>query len=639
MDSPESLLPRDGLYRRERFPNDAGFFSWTDGGGVLGLPNPGGVIRLQIGLLGPAQAPVGARLRAGAQSLEFFVRPEPRRYTLLLPPADGERVTLAIDSARVHARRREIGVGVSDIRLAGGGAAPARALLALIVATVGGYALLRQAGHRVWPAAVSVLVLQALVLLWLFAGGWRYGLLGAALLLLGGAGLAGAVLERWLPPTTGGREITGDGRRTRHTASSPIVGRPSSRAAASWSRRDRWLVAALLGAALLVRLPFLLAPDPVGDLELSARRMGLLYDSGLAGAYVGDGDYMPLRLYILLGLSKLAPLLGGGFTAPLPPATLLLIKLPGMLADMATIAVIYCWSRRWRSEPGAACIAGLYALAPPVWINVAWWGQVDALLMLPLLGAVILLDRAGGRWSWLCWAAALLIKTQAILLAPLLFLCTLRQYGCRGLARGAALAGGLLLFSWAPMALAGQGPGLAQSYAGSVERFPRTTVAAYNLWFLALRGGSTRDTEPFILGLAYRQAGLLLVGVAVLLVGIALLRRWDAAARAEAAGAIALAFFCFPTQIHERYLFLALAFLALRIASASYIVIPYMLLLLTATLNIIGTLKGFVPAVYAFMQESWLPLLLAALNLLLCVWLIGHVLLATSAAVKAPAER
>jgi Gpi18-like mannosyltransferase len=388
------------------------------------------------------------------------------------------------------------------------------------------------------------------------------------------------------------------------------------------------VIGVLLLVALGVRLLYITAPDPVGDLELSARRMGLLYAQGLAGAYTGDGDYLPLRLYWLWGLSKLVPLLGGSFVAPLPSATLLLIKLPGLLADLATIAVIYCWSRRWQPIRIATIIAAIYALAAPVWINVAWWGQVDAVLMLALLGAVILLERAEGRWSWLCWSLAILIKTQAVVFAPLLFVTTLRLYGARGLVRSAGLVSGMLALLCAPLILAGQLPGLLQSYDGSIGRFPRTTVAAYNLWFLALDGGSARDTE-FVLGsISYRTAGLVLFGLVAAIVCLALLRRSDASARAESAAVLALAFFALPTQIHERYLFLALAFLVLRIASAPWAMLPYLLLIVTATLNILGTLKGFAPAVYNYMSASQLSLWLAAINLLMLAVMVVHLMVA-----------
>jgi Gpi18-like mannosyltransferase len=290
--------------------------------------------------------------------------------------------------------------------------------------------------------------------------------------------------------------------------------------------------------------------------------------------------------------------------------------------------VIYCWSRRWQPISVAAIIAAVYALAPPVWINVAWWGQVDALLMLALLGALILLERAEGRWSWLCWSLAVLIKTQAVVLAPLLFVSTLRLYGARGLVRAAALALGMLALLQAPLVLAGQLPGLLQSYTGSVGRFPRTTVAAYNLWFLVLDGGSARDTE-FVFGtISYRSAGMALFGLVTAIICLALLRRSDAPARAESAAVLALAFFALPTQIHERYLFLALAFLALRVASAPWVALPYLLVVVTATLNILGTLKGFAPAVYDYMSESQLALWLAAINLLVLAVMLVHLLLA-----------
>ena len=606
MDTPQTLLPRDGVYRYERWPGEnAGVYSWTNGSSTLKLPNPGGEITIQIKLLGPTKESIPVQMRVGQLPFSFLARPEPRVYSIILPAMPRERITLTVDSPRENIHRRELGIGISDIQIAGGGAAPAQVLFALALATIGCYALLRQA-RLAWVAVAGIiLVAQALILLWLATDGWSYARLGTMLPLAGGAALAAVALDHWWPATP-----------------------PSSIRQAALARRELPVIGLLVLVALSVRLLYLTAPDPVGDLELSARRMGLLYANGLAGAYTGDGDYLPLRLYWLWGISKLAPLLGGSFTAPLPAATLLLIKLPGLLADLATIAVIYCWSRRWQPIRVAAIIAAIYALAPPVWINVSWWGQVDAVLMLALLGALILMERAEGRWSWLCWLFAMLIKTQAVVLAPLLFVSTLRLHGARGLVRAAGLMLGMLVLLQAPLVLAGQLPGLLQSYDGSVGRFPRTTVAAYNLWFLALDGGSARDTE-FVFGtVSYRIAGMALFGLVAAIICLALLRRSDAPARAESAAVLALAFFALPTQIHERYLFLALAFLTLRIASAPWVVLPYLLLVVTATLNILGTLKGFAPAVYEYMSESQLALWLAMINLLVLAAMIVHLLLA-----------
>lgn len=617
MDDPRLLLPRAGLTPPEQFADRPGRFSWTDGAARLGLPNPGGRPELRIAMAGGPGRATAVTLRAAGQTHRFELRPELRTYRLLLPPAAGERIDLALESPTFEERRRELGVVVSDMRVGGGGAPPAALLLGLAFATAGVFALLHQIGLRLRAASGAVLALQAALLAWQALDGWRYGLLGGLLALGGLAGFGLPALERLWPP------------------------RPSPEApAAALARRD-WAALALLAAlSLALRLPWLTAPDPVGDLTLSGRQLAALASDGLAGAYRGPSDYMPLRLYYLLGFSRLLPLLGTAPAEPLPPAVLVLLKLPGLLADLATLGLLYVWARRWRSPRGAALLAGLYALAPPVWINVAWWGQVDALLMLALLGVVVLLGRGQGGWAWLCWAAALLIKAQAVLLAPLLLVVTLRRSGARGVVRGAALAGGLGLAAALPLVLAGRGQGLLESYLGSVGRFPRITNRAYNLWFLVVGGRSESDTLPLAGPLTYRAAGVLLVGALALLVCLALLRRNDGPARASGAALLALGFFVLPTQIHERYLFLTLAFLALRAAEDPRLAGLLLALALTATLNVLGTLSGFAPGLYeALGRLTGLPYALSALNLLALAALALHTLLTTVGRAPAWAPR
>jgi hypothetical protein len=614
MDAPPVLLRVAGFHEVEQFADRPGLYRWSQAGASVRLPNPGGTATMRVVLAGGPGRSVPLTVRSGRLSTTLIVRPEPRVYTLALPAADGERVTVAFDAPLLNQRNRDLGVVVGDLAIAGGGAAPRQLLLALALATLGLYALARQAGLRMIFAAGVVLAGQALALAGGAAGLWAYGLLGPLLLLAGGAALAAALADRLWPS------------------------RAEPERPAQLSRRDWLIVAGLIVAALLVRLPWLTAPDPVGDLELSGRRMGALYASGLAGAFGTDGDYMPLRLYWLWGFSRLVPGLGGNFVAPLAPATLLLIKLPGLLADLATVAVIYAWCRRWRAAGGAVLIAALYTFAPPVWMVVAWWGQVDSILLLPLLGMVILLDRAGGRWSWACWAIALLIKTQAIIFAPLLYVATLRRHGARGLLGGGALAAGLLAAGCAPLVLAGQATGLAQAYLGAVGRFPRVTNRAYNIWFLATQGVSTSDLDPLVGSMSFRQAGMLLLGAAVLLICVALWRRSDGPGRAAGAAVQALAFFMLPTQIHERYLFFTLAFLALRLASDRLALIPYLALVASATLNILGGLGGFSQRATDAIAASPLPLALASLNLAVLVFLAAR-LLATSGRQLLPAGR
>lgn len=471
-------------------------------------------------------------------------------------------------------------------------------LVSLVVLTIGGYLLLREANVCADVPVLIALVLQSGVFVWQASGIEHYGLLTRGILLLGLGCFGAVILARW-----------------------PVRQSVPSLPSVVLSWKDGLLVGLVVLVALAARIPWLAAPDPVGDLELAARRMGYLTNDGLAGAYVANGDYLPIWLYLLYGVRLFAPSIDSFWITPVPPLTLVLIKLPGMFADLTTVIIMYWWSRRWVGQPMAALVAGAYTLAPPVWINVAWWGQSDTLLMLPLLATLLLFDRAQGRWSWACWAIALLTKPQAIILAPIMYVVTIRRYGTRGLVAGGSIALSLIVVVWFPLLIAGQWQGLAEAYFDSVGRFPHVSTGAYNLWWL-LDATHFHDQQLFVGMLSYRIVGLFLLGSVTMIVVGMLILRYDQLAALDAAMVIALAFFLLPTQIHERYLFLSLAFVAARIASDRSLWPVFIFLTISATLNIIGDLRGFVPGAYAYIVDSPIPHLLAAGNLVTLGWLL-----------------
>lgn len=605
VDALPVLLPLSDFHDLEPLVDREGFFRWTTGNSIARPPNPGGPLTLRLAMSSGLDTSTPLELQVGASRYNFKVGPGLHSYTLLAPAQPGAHVEIRFNSPTISVDGRELGVVLHRLHVAGAGGLPLQIALALFVATIGGYALLRRAGLGPAATGLILLALQIGALLWQNEPGWRYGFLPQLLLLAGAASLAAVLIEYWLPPIN-----------------------PPAPAPLQLDRNDGLALLGLLSLALLVCLPWLNAPDPVGDLELSARRMWFMYESGLAEANTGGGDYMPFRIFILYTLAPLVPLFNGipGFWDPLPAATLTLIKLPSLLANLGTTALIYLWSRRVLALRGAALIAAMHAIMPPVWINIAWWGQVDALLTFPMLLAVVLFDRAGGRWSWLAWGTALLIKPQAIILAPLMYVVTLRRHGCRGLAQGGAIAGGLILLAILPLALAGQGVGLYQAVAGSVERFPLATNQAYNLWQLITGGATVFDYTTGIGGLSYRSIGFLLLSAVVLLVCAALLRRSDEPARAAAAAILALAFFALPTQIHERYAFFTLPFLALWIAYDRIALLPYLLIGAAATINIFGAIRGFLPDLSSAIRTSALPNIVAVAMLLLLAWLIIRLL-------------
>jgi Gpi18-like mannosyltransferase len=596
------MLPTTGLHELEPLVDRPGFFRWTNGNAQLEPPNPGGPLLLRIRLSSGLDTATPLTLRVGDLAHAFFAVPGLHSYALPLPPQPGERVAIHLDSQTVTIDGRDLGVVVQSVAVAGGGQVPLAVIGSLVLAVLGSYSVLRQSGVGSTLAGLLVLALLLLALCWLAVGGWRYGLIGL-LGVLGVGALAAVLFERRFPPL-------------------PATALP----ARQFAPRDAWALGAVLIVAVLCWLPWLWLPDPVGDMELAARRMGRMFEQGLAAAHTGGGDYMPLRIYLLRGLSFLVQPLGGAFYDPVPPITNVLIKLPSLLALLVTTVLLFAWSRRWRDTGGAALIAGLYAVSPPVWMNAAWWGQVDVLLSLPMLVAIVLLDQARGRWSWFCWGLGLLIKPQAIILAPLMGMATLRRYGCRGLAEGGAMLATMLIVAATPIVLAGQGPGLYQAAAGSVGRFPVVTNRAYNLWYLVAQDRPVSDIANCFGGLSYRNIGLLLVGSVAVLVMLALWRRPDALMRAAGAAVLALAFFVLPTQIHERYAFFALPFLLLSAAANSRMLLPFAVLCVTATINNLGAIGGFWPDAQEWIRATPLPLIVAWINILVLLGLITHML-------------
>jgi hypothetical protein len=117
---------------------------------------------------------------------------------------------------------------------------------------------------------------------------------------------------------------------------------------------------------------------------------------------------------------------------------------------------------------------------------------------------------------------------------------------------------------------------------------------------------------------------MMMVGGVAAAVMIALLRQATPVRRAMAGAGLGLGFFLFPTQIHERYLFLSLAFVALLIAYNPRFVLLYLLLITTATVNIFATLDGFLPHVTPLLAHPALSLGCALLNIAAVVVLMGR---------------
>lgn len=154
--------------------------------------------------------------------------------------------------------------------------------------------------------------------------------------------------------------------------------------------------------------------------------------------------------------------------------------------------LVYRLLRRSLGENVAALLSLLYVLNPAAILNSAAWGQVDSVLTLLLL--ITLIQAVKGRWmvAMPVYMLAVLVKPQALLLAPLALgamvleivktkdmRAALRQMGI-----GLALVAGVLAVMLA-LFTGGQGLGwLIELYQGTLNSYAYFTVNAMNVYTL-----------------------------------------------------------------------------------------------------------------------------------------------------------
>jgi len=257
-------------------------------------------------------------------------------------------------------------------------------------------------------------------------------------------------------------------------------------------------------------------------------------------------QYTPGFLYWLWAMGKL------GLTNPLA------VKIPIMVADIVLGLLIYKIvspkSKRW----GLAAF-GLYALNPAILFNGSVWGQIDGILALFLFLAVYLLVERKVVLSSLSWAAAFLIKPQAIAVVPLLILLMAKKFPAKKWLIWGSTAVAAILVLALPFFPSDPFLGLPELISKMGEYYAYTSVFAFNLWSLV---GMWKADSMVFLGLPYVAWGAVAFGLSVLFIFLKFRAKLNEKGFVYlVASLLFLAFFLFPTRVHERYLFPALAFL------------------------------------------------------------------------------
>ncbi|MCL2702073.1 MAG: phospholipid carrier-dependent glycosyltransferase [Defluviitaleaceae bacterium] len=306
----------------------------------------------------------------------------------------------------------------------------------------------------------------------------------------------------------------------------------------------------------------------------------MLFRDGLRAFYASPAftDYPPGYMYVLYVIGFLRDAFGLSYNGF---AHNLLIKTPAMLADVGLgvllfrIAVNHAGKTQRKASLSPLAIAALYVFNPLTIMLSAVWGQVDSIYGLFLLWSLYLLTEKKDTEAYLVYAAAILVKPQALMFGPVFIVrAVLRLKEHRF--HSAELAGFLfrcvlsLIFIIAAL-LPFMGttaatfydtplgreivlaPVLQQLLDTTVASYPYCSVNAYNLY--GLLGLNWRPLTDTFMGLSYGAWGVLALAAAAIGGSALILMKRDKWSIYYAAAFICVIVFTLSTRMHERYTF------------------------------------------------------------------------------------
>ncbi len=309
----------------------------------------------------------------------------------------------------------------------------------------------------------------------------------------------------------------------------------------------------------------------IWDLGLLRNWAVNIHEKGLCNTYSSGTDYLPLFQYMLAAFVKLA-----GSVDDIN-RTICYFRMLPLAADYFALWIVYRWIDR-RVDYVFLLLCGMLNIGFSY--NTVIWGQVDGIFTALIITSLYLLHRGKPFWSALVMVLAINSKLQAVIFVPLwgLLMITELHRSRRWKAVLYIVPTMLLLQALILTPFAFGKGGVAAVWrvvSGSVGIFPYLTCNASNVWYWIVPDLSreTRDDVHTVIGLTYMQIGLLSFYAASFITLWPLLRHTilTLAGRTSAlfpkeklwfsAALIALVFYYFNTQMHERYCHPAFIFL------------------------------------------------------------------------------
>ena len=378
----------------------------------------------------------------------------------------------------------------------------------------------------------------------------------------------------------------------------------------SFAKREFIVLAVVLAVSAVVRaLLFPLQGYPIDTADFTswyntAVQYGIRPFYGLAGF----ADYPPFNVYIFWFFGSLANAVNLSIST--------MVKVVPNLFDLATGVIIYLFTRKQASSKIAFLATGFYLFNPAVIFNAAVWGQYDAVYTFFLVLSLVLTLKNKPEMSAVAFALGILTKPQGIALLPLIAYMIWRKNGVKRLLTSVAAFAATIFVVILPFEWSNPITFLSGIYFGAYGGYAYTSINAFNLW--GLFGLWVPDGGLFIVGWA-------LFAVATLFTLFVLHKRYHVSGDylvIFAAFMLLFSFFMLPTRIHERYMFPAMAMLALMVPLLSKTRLLYAALTATLFVNeayVMYALNAAYPNFADLTHDPVVPFV-SAINLLMLVY-------------------
>ncbi len=400
----------------------------------------------------------------------------------------------------------------------------------------------------------------------------------------------------------------------------------------------RAIFMAAMGAALALRIVVACTVRGYNtDINCFSAWSERMFANGPSNFYADDYfcDYPPGYMLLLWLPAALRNLLGIAYQGGLH---LVLIKFMPIACDLLGAWLLYGTAKRRHGETVATALAAFYLFNPAALIDSAAWGQIDSVFT--LLIALCALKASDEKYiaSLLAFAAAMLIKPQAMLFAPLglaaIVINLIHAQSARKTAQ--ALTGVLaalgLIYAMAFLFTVGSVQNLLDAllrpvewiikiYSDTMNSYAYVTVNALNLYNIFGLNWASAESQPFWTTFAWAMFAAFYLYCMWLY-----LRAKDRQQLPLLGGLLICLIFTFGPMIHERYVFPALLLLALAYAIGRdrRVLLALTVLTVTLTLNEILVLQGGTGSGnygHLYSSEQWLNSLVSLTNVINALYL------------------